>query len=185
MKSFGEVFAETQCKVASPDGNIRIVMTGGFVTDVEMAVGAYSRYDEPELEIQIVGLIKLATVARERARRKSMAEVLGADFRRAGIKIVSQKHQEYAEKLSEIMGEAHSDRVSAYTTPAGFWDVEICSGSLKESSGTVFLDEALGAISGAISDLEQKIIRTNNEVFGHISDLSERRTLSRESLHER
>lgn len=168
MRTFTEVFAAIEKKVASPDGNIVVTLTGGTVTDAEFRPGTFPSYDKSSLEEQIVALIKLVIVARKRSRREAIIETLGHVPIRWEP---TAKDLEYRERLKEIEGEAHSSRISIYALPGEFWDVEIRPDSLAESSSSDFLQECLSVASEALSDMQRKVRVVNEEIFGHIGDI--------------
>lgn len=167
-QTYSEIFAAKVKTVTSPDGRITVALAGGTITDVDIIGGAYSRYRESDLEVQITSLIKLIIVARKRSRREALLESLGHDLipRR-----LSSKDREYRGLLKDVVGEAHSSRVSIYAQPGEFWEVEIREDSLEESTGAEFIRECLSVAERAMGDLKRKVRWVNDEVYGHIGDL--------------
>ena len=172
MDTFAEALAAKVESVCSPDRNITVTLKGGVVTNMDFATGAYSRYSESVLEEQIISLIKLVIVARNRSRKEAIYEELGHDVSRLDARILSKKEVEFKKRVENIEVEAHSRRISIIAQPLGFWDVQIKPNSLKESTGAGFIDEILSVVSEVISNMNLTVARENNTVFGHVSEIT-------------
>ena len=166
MDTYSEILEAKAATVTSPDGNITVELVGGRISHVDLASGAYSRYSEPDLEEQIVALIKLIIVARRRARREALAET-------PVIEVVdrepSARDREYRKQLKEIVGEAHSEHLSVYACPGEFWDVEIRQGALSRIRGAEFISECLSTASTAMSNMQRQMRYASNKIYGQIT----------------
>ena len=172
MKTYADIVSAHNEKISSPDGHVTATLSGTSITHVEFAPGSYPRYTERALESQIVALIKLVIVAQKRVRRRAIEEGSPSNVYYSSGWEPSEKARQLKEKLSDSEGEAHSDDISVYAHPTESWDIEIADGYIKETRSREFISETLPLISEAMADMQRKTTQANNEVYGHISDLS-------------
>ena len=172
MRTYAEIISAHTEKVSSPDGHITATLSGTSVSHVEFAPGSYPRYTERSLEAQIIALVKLVIVAQKRVRRRAIEEGTPSSVQYSSGWELTEKEKQLKDKLADTEGEAHSDDISVYAHPSGTWDIEIADGYIKETRSREFIAEALPLISEALADMEHKTTLANNEVYGHISDIS-------------
>jgi hypothetical protein len=153
--------------VKSPDGKVTFELADGRDATMDIAVGAYRRYTEQELEHQLGGLLTSFWSAHRQAHLMMLSELAGYTVR-GGSPGDDRRGREFVEERDTVRVEAKSasGRVALTSTGMKRWSARIKPGTVRSLEEEAFLNDFWTAFAAAANDYERKVALLKKEIFG-------------------
>jgi hypothetical protein len=166
MGIFADRMAELDIQLSSPDGNIHARLSAGDRFEVWFREGNYYRYTESSLEQQLISLARLLFVARRRARLSALSEAVGYRVQPGNSQPDDPRQRRFHEEQSQLVAVGRTAVIEVYGSPGEFWTIRIEPGTLAQLDEAGFLIELRAAVSQAMTDMRQQLLRLREDMYG-------------------